>query len=101
MPDYSDYQKKVIKRYYDNRGQVDEQKLGELVTSLYLHVAEGKKTGRLWEQAGTLMGRLGVPDSRIAHILKTCDPALLAEVVQDIQSGVLPKQAKPRVPPAG
>ena len=43
MAEFSDYQRKVIKRYYDNREQVDEQRLAELVTSLYL--AEGKKRG--------------------------------------------------------
>ena len=33
---YSPYQQKVIQRYYDNREQMDEQRLAELVTNLYL-----------------------------------------------------------------
>ncbi|MGQ0635061.1 MAG: hypothetical protein ACT4QC_10650 [Planctomycetaceae bacterium] len=99
MPDHTDYQKKIIKRYYDNRDQVDEQKLGELVTNLYLQSAAGKKTARLWEQARALMSRLGVPESRIEHIVKAADPAPLAEVLKDIQSGVIKKPAGPRSKP--
>ena len=41
MKKYSKYQQKVIQRYYENREQIDEQRLSELVTSLYL--AEKKK----------------------------------------------------------
>lgn len=87
MPDHSDYQKKIIKRYYDNRDQIDEQKLAELVTNLYL--AEGKKRTKLWETAREMMTRLKVPPQRIEHVMGTGDPAVLAAVVQELQSGVL------------
>lgn len=94
MRDYSDYQKKVIRRYYDNRDQQDEQRLAELVTNLYL--AQGsKKTAKLWEQASTMMARLNVPPSRVEHIVQTADPALLAEVVKDLQAGIIKKPVKP------
>ena len=86
MADYSNYQKKVIRRYYDNREQVDEQRLAELVTSLYL--AEGKKRVNLWKSAQETMLRLKVPASRVEHVVKTDDPAMLAEVVKEIQSGM-------------
>ncbi|MBM81591.1 MAG: hypothetical protein CMJ78_13510 [Planctomycetaceae bacterium] len=92
MPEYSRYQQKVIKNYYDNRDQIDEQRLSELVTNLYL--SEGKKQAKLWESAEKLMERLGVPEARIAHIIESADPAILAEVVQDIQNGVIVKQPK-------
>jgi len=83
--DYSPHQQKIIKRYYDNREQIDEQRLAELVTNLYL--ASDKKKKKLWEQAEETMKRLKVPESRIAHVVKTADPAILADVVQDIQNG--------------
>lgn len=86
MADHSEYQKKIIKRFYDNRDQVDEQKLAELVANLYL--AEGKKKARLWESAREIMTRLKVPPTRIEHIMQTADPAILAEVVKDIEGGV-------------
>ena len=83
--DYTPHQQKIIKRYYDNREQIDEQRLAELVTNLYL--ASEKKKKKLWEQAEETMKRLKVPESRIAHVVKTADPAILADVVQDIQNG--------------
>ena len=85
--EYTPYQQKVIKRFYENRDQIDEQRLSELVTSLYL--ATGKKQEKLWQSAEETMKRLKVPESRIAHVLKSADPAVLAEVVKDIQSGSL------------
>ena len=36
MTDFTPHQQKIIKRYYDNREQIDETRLAELVTSLYL-----------------------------------------------------------------
>jgi hypothetical protein len=89
VPDYTDYQKKVIRRYYDNREAIDSQKLSELVTNLFL--AEGKKRGKLWETAEEMMRRLKVPESRIAHVVKSADPAILAAVVEDLQKGVIGK----------
>lgn len=83
--EYSEYQQKVIRRYYDNRPQIDEQRLSELVTNLFL--AEGKKRQKLWETARGLMERLNVPKSRIEHVVATDDAAILAEVVKDIQAG--------------
>lgn len=87
MPDYTNYQKKVIQRYYDNRDQMDEQRLSELVADLYL--ATGKKLAKLWETAGDVMQRLKVPQGRVDHVLKAKDPAILAEVVKDLQSGAI------------
>jgi len=90
--EYSNYQKKIIHRFYDNREQMDEQHLAELCTNLYL--SSGKKRANHWITAKEAMVRLNVPQSRIDHILKSDDPALLAAVVQDIQAGKIPK-AKP------
>lgn len=97
MTDYTNYQKKVIQRYYDNRDEQDEQKLAELVTNLYL--AEGKKRAKLWEQARTYMERIRVPQSRIDHIMKSSDPTILAAVVQELQAGTLKRESKPAANP--
>lgn len=85
---YSPYQQKVIQRYYDNREDIDQQKLSELVTNLYL--AEGKKKAKLWEQAKDLMERLKIKENRVAHVIDSGDPTVLAEVVKDLQTGALP-----------
>ncbi|MBL8849716.1 MAG: hypothetical protein JNG89_08525 [Planctomycetaceae bacterium] len=84
--DYTKYQKKVISRYYDNRDQIDETRLSELVTNLYLANGEKQKQ-KLWKSVEDTMTRLKVPATRIAHVLETQDPAVLAEVVKDLQSG--------------
>lgn len=85
MRDYSSYQKKVISRYYDNREQIDSGRLSELATDLFL--ADGKKRVRLWQRAEELMLRLKVPESRVQHVVTKDDPALLAEVVKDLETG--------------
>lgn len=86
MADHSEYQKKIIKRYYDNREQVDEQRLAELVANLYL--SEGKKRANLWKTAKETMLRLKVPAGRVEHVVSTNDPAMLAEVVKELQAGL-------------
>lgn len=94
--EYSSYQKKVIQRFYDNRPQVDEQRLSELVAELYL--ASEKKKPKLWESAREIMVRLGTPQSRIDHVMKSGDAAILAEVVKDVQSGkIRPKPPEKKV----
>lgn len=84
--EYSRYQQNIIKRYYDNREQIDAQRLSELCTNLYL--ASGKKQEKMWETARDTMTRMGVKASRIEHIMSTKDPAILAELVKDIERGV-------------
>ena len=95
MPEreYTKYQQKVISRYYDNREQIDEQRLSELVTSLYLTTTDKQKK-KLWESADDLMTRLKLPKSRIEHVLAKQDPAILAEVVKELQAGVIKREGK-------
>ncbi len=81
--DYSPYQQKIIKRYYNNADTIQRQKLAELVGELYL--SEGKKRQRLWASAAAAMQKLGVPQSRIDHLLKQDNPALVAQVVQELE----------------
>ncbi len=83
MSDYTPYQQKVIKRYYDNQEIIQRQRLAELVSELFL--AKGKKRKRAWEAAAASMQKLGVPQSRIDHLLKQDNPALLAEVVKELE----------------
>jgi hypothetical protein len=91
--EYTNYQKKIISRYYENRDQIDEQRLSELVTSLYLATTEKQKK-KLWESAGETMTRLKVPKSRVAHVLGQKNPAILAEVVKELQAGILNRETK-------
>lgn len=85
--DYSKYQQKVIKRFYENRDQIDDQKLSELVTSLYL--ATDKQKPKLWQRAKDILDRMELPQSRVDHVMQSEDPAVLAKVVEELQSGKL------------
>ena len=81
--DYTPYQQKIIKRYYENQDTIQAQKLAELVSELYL--ATGKKLEKAWASAATAMQKLGVPQSRIDHLLQKRNPALVAEVVKELE----------------
>jgi hypothetical protein len=83
MPDFSRYQQKIIKRYYDNNDTIQLQRLAELVGELYL--SEGKKRQRLWASVVTAMQKLGVPQSRIDHLKAQDNPALVAQVVKELE----------------
>lgn len=85
--DYTKYQQKVIQRYYDNKDQIEDQRLSELVTNLYL--APPKKQAKMWESAEELMIRMKLPQARIAHIMETKDAAVLARLVEELQKGVI------------
>jgi hypothetical protein len=84
MADFTPYQHKVIKRYYDNQGTIQSQRLAELVGELFL--AQGKKKQqRVWEATAACMQKLGVPQTRIDHLVKTANPALVAELVKELE----------------
>ena len=80
--EYSKYQQKIIKNYYNNREAISLQRLGELVTDLYL--AEGKARETKWKQAVGALEKLGLKPERIEHLRKQDNPALLAKVVEEM-----------------
>jgi hypothetical protein len=83
LEDYTPHQQKIIKRYYGNQEAIHHQRLAELVSELYL--AEGKKRQRAWAAAATAMQKLGVPQARIDHLVQQGNPALVAEVVKELE----------------
>ena len=82
--DYTAHQQKIIKRYYDNLDTIALQRLAELVGELYL--AEGKKKEKAWQNTVKALEKLQVPQSRIEHLLKQQNPALVAELVKELQA---------------
>lgn len=81
---YSKHQQKIINNYYNNRGAISLQRLGELVTDLYL--AEGKARQTKWQQATSALEKLGIPQAQINHLRKQDDPALLAKLVEELMA---------------
>ena len=84
LGDFTRHQQGIIKRYYASSDSILLQKLGEQVTELYL--AEGKKTEKMWVTVAASMLKLGVPQSRIDHIVQQSDPKLVANIVTELQS---------------
>ena len=80
---YTPHQQKIIKRYYNNLDALSHQRLAELVAELYL--AEGKKKQTVWKNAAATMEKLGVPKSRIDHLVQQQNPALVAELVKELE----------------
>ncbi|MBN1852449.1 MAG: hypothetical protein JW829_06980 [Pirellulales bacterium] len=78
------YQQKIIKNYYDNRKAISLQRLSELVTELYL--AEGKGRQRQWEYIIAALEKLEIPKSRIEHLRLKDDPALIANLVEELMT---------------
>jgi len=83
MADFTPYQQKIIKRYYDNQDAIKSQRLAELVTDLYL--STGNKRERTWAQIVSALEKLGVPQARIEHLRKQDNPAMVAELVTELQ----------------
>jgi hypothetical protein len=81
---YSKYQQKIIKNFYENREAISLQRLSELVTELYL--AEGKARERQWKYIVTALEKLGLPAARIEHLRKRDDPKLLAKLVEELMA---------------
>ncbi|MBU4273510.1 MAG: hypothetical protein KKE86_11775 [Planctomycetes bacterium] len=82
MPKRSSYQDRMIRNYYQNRDEIMLQRLGELVTDLYL--AEGKAKSRLWKRVAETLEKLKVPESRIQHLVASDNPALVANTLKKL-----------------
>lgn len=83
MADLTPHQQKIVKRYYDNLDTIKLSRLAELVGELYL--SEGKKRERVWKQLITTMEALEVHPARIEHLRKQDNPALLADLVKELE----------------
>lgn len=79
---YTRYQQKIIKRYYDNREGIALQRAQELVTELYL--TQGKQREKHWKSLATHLESLGVKPSQIEHLLQQDNPELAAKLVQGL-----------------
>jgi hypothetical protein len=82
MAEYSKYQQKVIKNYYDNRDTLALQRVQELVTELYL--SEGKKRQKHWDSLALHLGKLGVKPDVIQHLRQQDKPELVATLIQKL-----------------
>ncbi|MDD4270285.1 MAG: hypothetical protein PHO07_15060 [Pirellulales bacterium] len=82
MAKRSAYQQRVIKNYYENKDSIMLQRLGELVTDLYL--AEGKARERIWSRVESTLQNLGISKERIDHLRGADNPSLLANLLGEL-----------------
>ena len=83
MADFTPFQQKIIKRYYNNQDAIQGQRLAEMVSELYL--SSGKKREKVWTSVVAAMQKLGVPQARIDHLRAQDNPALVAQVVKELE----------------
>ncbi len=95
--DLNSYQQKVVKRYYDNIDTAMTQKLGEMVSDLYLADTEAKSK-RLWERVSKAMANLKVEPDLIGPIMQKKDIEKLALLIGELSMGNLQKK-QPSQPP--
>ena len=82
MAKRSHHQQRAIKNYYDRRDAIMVQRLGDLLSDLYL--AEGKARLRIWQRAAGALAKLKVPAHQIDHIVASDNPTLLANLYQQL-----------------
>ncbi|MHC4462662.1 MAG: hypothetical protein ACYS6W_13025 [Planctomycetota bacterium] len=80
--EYSNYQRDVISRYYDNIDAITLTRLQELVSQLYLADSKAKQA-RLWERAQKAMVTLKIKPAIIEHIMNKKDVTVLAKNIED------------------
>ena len=92
--EYTKGQEKIIGRYYDNRDSIMSNKLGEIVSELYL-CEESKKREKLWESARIALVNAGVNSPRIATIISEKNVESLGKLVNEIAMGTSKEITRP------
>ena len=80
---YTEYQKKVIRNFYNNKDLRLVQKLGELVSNLYLETSEKKKeTG--WKKIKKMLTDLKVHSGEIEYLTKDKDLSMISKKLDEV-----------------
>ncbi|MED5331053.1 MAG: hypothetical protein VX916_07145 [Planctomycetota bacterium] len=80
MADRSPYQKGVIRRYYEHRDDIAVQKLGEIVSNLYLETKPGTSSSA-WGAAEKHLLACGVHPNEVKGVVDDRDLGALAKLV--------------------
>ncbi len=80
---YSEYQKKVIKNFYDNKDLRLVQKLGELVSNLYLETSEKKKETE-WKKIKKMLTDLKVHPGEVEYLTKDKNLSLISKKLDEV-----------------
>ena len=77
------YQKGVVRRYYDNKEAITHQKIGEIVSELYV-CEDSQKAAGLWRIAHTALLNLGAPKARVERLVTERDLEDLAKLAGEL-----------------
>ena len=80
---HSPHQKGIIKRYYEQKDNISTQKLGEIVSDLYLAESAAKAT-RLWASAKTALLNLGATPAQVDKIVASRNLDALAKLSAEL-----------------
>jgi hypothetical protein len=81
--DLTPHQQGIVRRYYDNKDDIMNQKLAEIVSDLYLCDDE-KKARRLWKSADTALKNADAPPARRKRLIENRDLEDLAALVNEM-----------------
>ncbi len=80
---YTKYQQKAIKNFYDNKDLRLVQKLGELVSNLYLETSEKKiETG--WKKVKKMLTDLKVHPGEVEFLTKDKNLSIISKKLDEI-----------------
>ena len=80
---YSAHQQGIIKRYYENKDDISTQKLGEIVSDLYLET-NVQKCNRLWLSAKAALLNLGANAAQVEKIVAERNVQALAKIAAEL-----------------
>jgi hypothetical protein len=80
---YSQYQRKVIKNFYENKDLRLIHKLGELVSNLYLETSEKKKdTG--WKKIKKMLTDLKVHPHEVEYLTRDKNLSMISKKLSEM-----------------
>ena len=91
----SGHQQKIVKNYYQNLDTAMLQKLGEIVSDLYLSADEPGKVARLWQSANKALQNLKAEPGRVSSIVARRNVEELALFIGELN---MAGKAKPSAP---
>ena len=80
---YTKYQQKAIRNFYDNKDLRLVQKLGELVSNLYLETSE-KKTEAGWGKIRKILTDLKVHPGEVEYLTKEKKLSMISKKLDEI-----------------
>lgn len=80
---YTEYQKKVIRNFYENKDLRLIQKLGELVSDLYLETSEKKRESG-WNKIKKMLVDLKVHPNEVEHLTKDKNLTVISKKLAEI-----------------